>query len=366
MKRGLFLVQLPPPVHGVSLVNRRIVDDLTSNDRARVDILSTAYSTQLADLNRFSIRKGLRWLRLLTTFTRRLLVDRPDFVYLTPVPTGLGFVRDAPFIALAKLARCRVIVHLHGRGIAERARSRAWLRLYRSVLANCALISASKGMRDREVAALGLRGARAYVVENAVERVEPDCYRAWRRPGDAPRLLFLSATFPFKGIFVLLCALRTLVDRGVCFRAELVGASTPEVDAQVRTEIAGSLADWVRALGPQYGEEKLFALGRADVFVHPTLNDYFPHVLLEAMQFGLPVVATNVGAIGEIVEHDCTGLIVPPGDANALADALERLIRDSNLRCRFGMQGHRRYLERYVPERFNAAMRAVLGAEGVL
>jgi len=367
VKRGLFLVQLPPPVHGVSIANQRIVNDAVLAAAVDMHVLSTEYTTSLANLGRFSFRKGLRWLRLMLVFGKRLFAEPPDFVYFTPVVTGARFALDVPFIALAKLFRRRLILHLHGRGVAERARRRSWRSLYEFTFSNCALISASVGMRQHELSPLKLEGARQYVIENAVDRVDVDRYKVAAEPDQPTRLLFLSTTFPFKGIFVLLSALRLLADRGVAFRAELAGNSTTAHDESIRRTIEETgLAGMIWTSGARYGDDKWRSFGRADVFVLPTLNDYFPLVLLEAMQFGLPIVATRVGAIAEIVEDESNGVVVAPGDAHALADALERLIKDRDLRRRFGAGSRARYLARYVPERFTDEFKAMLAAEGAL
>jgi glycosyltransferase involved in cell wall biosynthesis len=77
----------------------------------------------------------------------------------------------------------------------------------------------------------------------------------------------------------------------------------------------------------------------ADLFVLPTLADCFPLVIQEAMAAGLPVVATDVGAIGEAVRDGENGLLVPPGDARALGAALDALVDDSARRRAMGTRG---------------------------
>jgi glycosyltransferase involved in cell wall biosynthesis len=72
-----------------------------------------------------------------------------------------------------------------------------------------------------------------------------------------------------------------------------------------------------------------------------------PTVILEAMATGLPVVATDVGAVAEVVDHGATGFVVPPLDAEAIAAALEQLAADAELRSRLGEESRRRVLERY-------------------
>ncbi|HST03232.1 MAG TPA: glycosyltransferase family 4 protein, partial [Chloroflexia bacterium] len=80
-------------------------------------------------------------------------------------------------------------------------------------------------------------------------------------------------------------------------------------------------------------------LGAMDVFVLPSLNEALPIVILEAMAVGLPVVATRVGGVPEIVQDGVTGLLVPPGAEDALLDALSRLAHDPFLRVKLAQAG---------------------------
>lgn len=88
-------------------------------------------------------------------------------------------------------------------------------------------------------------------------------------------------------------------------------------------------------------------LERADVFVHPARWEGFGLVVLEAMLAGLPVVASEISSLPEIVGGGETGLLVAPGDAASLATALERLLTDAGLRKRFGEAGRARAHERF-------------------
>jgi glycosyltransferase involved in cell wall biosynthesis len=367
MTRGLFLVQRPPPIHGVSVMNERVLADPQLRRHVRMDVLAIEYSRDIAQINRFSIAKVWHWLNLLLTLAAKLVRRRPQFVYFTPVPTGAGFVRDLPFIVLIKLFGVLPILHLHGRGIAERAAKPAWKAVYELGLRHCAVVSASDGMRERELGPLRLTGGRHYVVPNAIDRVDIRRFVTARRSTDRTRLLFLSGTFPFKGVFVLLEAVRRLRDRCVEFELEVVGSSTAEHDRAIGEFVEQhKLEQRVFCSGALYGDDKWRAFGRADVFVHPTLNDYFPLVLLEAMQFALPIVATRVGAIPEIVADGTQGFLIEPNDAHALADSIESLLGDPSRRRRMAAASRCRYLERYTPERFSRNLSAVFEAEGVI
>jgi glycosyltransferase involved in cell wall biosynthesis len=76
----------------------------------------------------------------------------------------------------------------------------------------------------------------------------------------------------------------------------------------------------------------------ADVYVHAARADTFPNTILEAQACGTPVVATAVGGIPEQIDDGRTGLLVPPGDAAALAERIARLLGDNDLRARLGEQ----------------------------
>src|SRR5262249_51385679 len=86
---------------------------------------------------------------------------------------------------------------------------------------------------------------------------------------------------------------------------------------------------------------------RADVFCLPSFAEGVPVVLMEAMATGLPVVANHIAGIPELVEHEVSGLLVRPGRADLLADALERLGRDADLRARMGQAGREKVREEF-------------------
>jgi glycosyltransferase involved in cell wall biosynthesis len=108
------------------------------------------------------------------------------------------------------------------------------------------------------------------------------------------------------------------------------------------------IADRVEIRGRVSDEELRAAYAASDVLVLPSVLDArgdtegLGVVLLEAMSYGVPVVASDIGGITDIVEHEKSGLLVPPGDATQLARALERLMRDPALASRLGSAGRER------------------------
>lgn len=166
-----------------------------------------------------------------------------------------------------------------------------------------------------------------------------------------------------KGILYLLDACRMLVQRGeINFHLHLIGAATAEISAErMVQEICGrNLSAYVTYHGKQYGEHKEKLLAEADVFVHPTLDDCFPLVLLEAMQHALPIIATPVGAIPDIVEDGVNGILVPERDPEALAQAMKQLMDAPNLAQQMGQRGKEKYLANYTTERFEQRLLEII------
>jgi glycosyltransferase involved in cell wall biosynthesis len=107
------------------------------------------------------------------------------------------------------------------------------------------------------------------------------------------------------------------------------------------------IADRVTVTGRVSRDELVRLYNQAEVFVSPSLYEGFGLPVAEAMACGAPIVATTAGAFPEVVEDSVSGLLVPPGDARALADAIERLLGDRALQQRLGREGRRRIAEHF-------------------
>lgn len=149
---------------------------------------------------------------------------------------------------------------------------------------------------------------------------------------DPLRLLWVGQLRPVKGLLHLLQALRCLCDEGQRMDLRLVGdgeqrdalsAAVTEMGLDGMVRLAGYVAPGP-ALDAEYEE--------ADVFVLPSLSEGIPKVLFEAMARAMPVVATKVGGVPDVVCDGENGLLVPAGDARALARALSRIGSDQDLR----------------------------------
>ncbi len=183
----------------------------------------------------------------------------------------------------------------------------------------------------------------------------------WRAPRRAPRgpvVLCVARMYPRKRIEDLLRA-------AVIVRARIPEASVrivgrgPEWPAVSRLHAELGLGEAAVLLGDLTRERLAEEYANASLFCLPSVQEGFGIVFLEAMAAELPVVACRIAAVPEVVLDGATGLLVPPRDPGAIAEALERLIADPALARRLGQEGRRRVLgfsPRHVADRFLSAV----------
>ncbi|MBJ7520968.1 MAG: glycosyltransferase family 4 protein [Solirubrobacteraceae bacterium] len=176
-----------------------------------------------------------------------------------------------------------------------------------------------------------------------------------REPEDG-LVVVVARLVPKKGLPTLLRAIGLLRARGVAARLEVVGGGPLEDDLRALADEL-DLGDAVALLGPQARTGVDAALGRAQVFALPCRReddgdeDNLPVAILEAMQLGIPVVTTPIAGIPEAVIDERSGLLVPPDDPDALADAIERVLGDAALRDRLAAGAREVIAERFDVER---------------
>ena len=181
-------------------------------------------------------------------------------------------------------------------------------------------------------------------------------------PGDPLRVLFVGRLVPEKAPGALVEVAALLRDSGIDVVVDIVGTG-PLRKALAEAIVSYGVADRVRLAGPLGQDELPLRYAAADVFCLPSLAEGLPVVLMEAMASGLPVVTTRLSAIPELVSNGVSGLLVPPGRVEELADALATLDGAPARRDELGAAGRRRVLSEFDPDRNAARLAALLPAE---
>jgi len=183
-----------------------------------------------------------------------------------------------------------------------------------------------------------------FVVHNGVRDITPESRAC---PDREPVSICSVARFERpKDFATLISALAHLADRQWTLDLAGDGPLEPEIR---RLSAAHGIAERVRFLG--YQPDPVPVLARSQLFVLASRSEAFPRSILEAMRAGLPVVATDVGGVGEAVTHRATGLLVPPQDPAALAAAIAELQAAPSLRREFGDRARSEFERRFLLDR---------------
>ncbi|GGG78336.1 colanic acid biosynthesis glycosyltransferase WcaL [Salipiger pallidus] len=164
--------------------------------------------------------------------------------------------------------------------------------------------------------------------------IDPDRYAPSAHTGQT--LLFVGRLAGVKGVPILLDAVAALKDRHPHLRLALIGDGPERAALEAR---AKPLGETVVFLGYQSQDAVAEALSQSDVFVLPSFAEGVPVVLMEAMAAGVPVVATQIAGIPELVSHWDSGILVRPGDVEALTEAIDQMLASADQRRVMGAVG---------------------------
>jgi glycosyltransferase involved in cell wall biosynthesis len=358
-----------PPDHGgpASYVPRIAAALARRGHRVEVVCLSDRVDHHDSDypfrLHRIQRRLFWPWRIVLTTFTIWRTIWHHDLIYVN----GLGAES-----ALAALLAGRPAVHkVVGDYAWERATSRGWfrgtldeyqtsakpgrlrlldwVRTFPLQLANQVIVP-SEYLR-KIVSGWGISKNKIRVIYNAVEcAAASPVISPMPRPWHRKTLVTVCRLVPWKGVDGLIRLLSDLPDTRLIVVGDGAMRALLESEAQ-----SYGVAERIQFLGRLPQDAVRRCLEHADAFVLNSTYEGLPHVVLEAMAAGVPVIARNAGGTSEVVEDNVTGLLVPVGDTSALKAAIERLWREPALGRQLTAEAARRLLERFD---FNAMINA--------
>jgi spore coat protein SA len=256
------------------------------------------------------------------------------------------YIHNRPEIAdvLAEVAQqrgFRLVLHMHNSLL------HPFTRKHIPALRDTPIVFCSGFLRSEAVSAYPSL-QRTHVVYNGADS---DKFRLGpRTPKPVPQIIFAGRLVPYKGAHVLIDAMRILEQKGVSATCTIVGGSAFGKGKPTRyiRELHRTRPSNTELIGYRTGNEFADLLRNGDVFCCPSIwNDPFPMASLEAMSSGLPVVASRTGGIPEQLAHG-GGVLVPPGDKEALATALEKLVDDDSYREKLAGEARRASRDHFV------------------
>jgi glycosyltransferase involved in cell wall biosynthesis len=296
---------------------------------------------------------------------RELAFLRPRLVHFNfPHPYD-GIFGMAPLAAkFAKVERIVVTEHLPGVG---KVGKRFWAKRI-GVEAVDASIAVCEAHQRILTDTFHYSPAKAVTILNGVPDTNPEG-TIWaqakaplprelseRERGDGPRIVQLGALDPRKGGDVLIDALSRLARGGTSFQMWFVGEGPDRTRLEEQIDACG-LQECVHLAG--HRDDVPAILRACDLMVLASRREGMPLSLLEGLCQGLPLLATDVDGVKELLVHEENGLLVSPGDPRGLSFALGELLGDRDTRIRFGREGRRRYCEHHTLSAMTQATFAV-------
>jgi glycosyltransferase involved in cell wall biosynthesis len=304
-----------------------------------------------------AVRRVLRLLLSPIALFLTILFRHAALVHINTSLNPGAYWRDLVYLAVAKLLRARVVYQVHGGALPEKffpgrpaltAFLRWTLRLpdLVVVLARSELDAYQQFVPEQEVVML----------PNAID-TSP--YAAIQTvvgsPRDPLRLIYVGRVAREKGLYETLQAVRLALELGVDTRLTVAGGG-PEEPRLRRYAVSLGIAPRVAFVGPVYGMDKVNLMAGADVMVLASYAEGLPYALLEGMAAGLPVVATPVGAIPDVVTEGMHGHLVPVRDGMAMAEALALMAGNREKVAWMSRACRRRVLAAYTIERLAAEL----------
>jgi glycosyltransferase involved in cell wall biosynthesis len=358
-KSVLFVGQIPPPWTGQGVIHQMLLEGKYQD----VNLVPTVmhFSRSSADQGSISFQKIWSLVCLIAKTYRARLFGGVAFLYFSPGgPSFSAVFRDAIYLYSVRAIMRRTMLVYHSSGVAQYVEnSNTLLRplLRRAFLGVEIAVQLSPSSPPDGHA---LRAKEVITIPNAVR----DDAGGWfpRKRDSVLRILFMGIVTAEKGVKDLLEACHILAEKQIRFQLTIAGsfASSSE-EKQLRSQAEGLPAGTVSFVGALTGTVKLEALRSANVFCFPSFwhKETFPLVLLEALSFGLPVVASRWRGIPDLVgdEQEC-GLLVDVHAIDQISAALEALALDPDRRQKLSEGARLRYERFFTIRPFLAAYNA--------
>jgi glycosyltransferase involved in cell wall biosynthesis len=280
-----------------------------------------------------------------------ILRSGAQIVHINTSLNAGAFWRDLAYAVAARLCGARAVYQVHGGAL---RRFTAGWRPLASLLLRLPDAVVVVSQAERGAWSDIVPGQDVTVVPNGIDGTpyrRPEAIPSSRMDARAPlKLVYLGRLASGKGLEESLSGLAIARDAGV--RAQLVIAGAGPEERRLREQVAAlGIAGEVSFPGPAHGEWKRELLGRADVLLLPSYSEGLPYALLEGMAAGAVPVATPVGGIPDVVQGGVHGILVPVGDAGAVAAAIAKLARDRTALARMSAACRERVAQTFSIER---------------
>lgn len=326
-------------------------------DKIQLYHVRMAFSKEMNDIGKFQISKAFHLISVILQAIYYRFRYQITTLYFPPAgPTKIPFFRNAIILICIRPFFKNVCFHFHAAGISELYPTLG--RFFRFLFRK-AYYRADVGIRlsvNSTDDCSKLKVKKSHIIPYGIE----DSYSKIKQPrqlNPVVSILFVGLLSESKGLMVLVNACHLLKNKGVDFSVRAMGKfESVEFEAEVQRKITEyGLEKNITFLGVLTGDKKFETYRNSDIFCFPTFfeAESFPVVLLEASCFSLPVISTKWRGVPSIVSEGENGYLVSIKDEIKVADKLQLLIENPELREQMGRRGRQLYLEKYTLKEFH-------------
>lgn len=352
----VFILHLPPPVHGAAMMGKYIHDSKLINECINGNYINLTLAKDIQDIGKGGLRKLCDYIKQLVHIHSEVKRLKPDLCYVTPNAKGGAFYKDFVIVMMLKALGQKVVVHYHNKGVAAKQDNILDNFLYKSFFKNLKVILLAEELYPDVCKYVNRKNV--YICPNGIPMQDKKTKKVAH---EGFNILFLSNMMEAKGVWDLIGACKILKEKGRSLKCHFVGKWSDISEIEFKKKIHEyKLDNMVYAHGAQYGNEKNIFFEKTDLFVFPTLNEAFGLVLLEAMEYGIPCIATNEGGVPSVMDNGRTGFIVDKHSPEQLAEKIEILIDNPRLCEEMGKAGRIKFENEFTIEKFENRMKNIL------
>ncbi len=351
-KKILFLSVLPPPFYGSAMSSLTCLEVLRQDKELEVYNLKINFSNTFEDVGKISLTKIVGFFIILNRIILYSIKHKPDLVYIMPATAGFAFFRDFAFAFILKLMKKNIIYHLRTQITDKDKKSKLKNYIFKKAFKNCRVIVLGKELKNNILPYFNENDI--FILPNAIlksltdeiyEKIEKD-----RLAVSGLRLVFISNMMKPKGWPVTIETANILNNMNINFSLTFAGSWPSEKEKKEFYELVTkyNLNDKITYVGYLDSEGKNKLLANSDILVFPTEYKFeaLPRVIIEAYEFGLPVITTRNGSIPDMVIHEKTGFLISNQSAEEIAGHITAL-SDKRYLVKIGKESRKKFLEDY-------------------
>jgi len=345
----LFISPLPPPYYGSAISSQTCLEILSENKNFEILNIKLNYSQTFQDVDTITFSKIVGSFGVIWTSFKYCVKFKPDLVYIMPATSSFAFVRDFSISLLMKMLNQNVIYHLRTQ-INDINRFKRFI--YKKAFKNSKIIILGKELKNEILKYFHAQNISILpnaipckLLDNEYKYIEEK-----RRNKKCLKLLFLSNMIKSKGWPKVLEAAFYLQIKKTDFMLTFAGdwPSDKEKNEFYKLVKQYNLEENVKFVGHVNEEKKNSLLANTDILLFPTEYklETFGRVIIEAMEYGIPVIANSIGSIPSIIEHGETGFLLKKNTANEIEEYILK-ISDKIILSEMGKKARQRFLDYY-------------------